>query len=768
MTAVGGTEFNENGGSYWGATNGANGGSAFAYIPEMGWNDSSDGTGLDTALASTGGGKSIFFPTPTWQSGSGFPNNGKRDVPDISMAASADHDGYLVCIHPDCPNYYDIFGGTSASTPLMAGVLALVNQYLVASGTQSHAGLGNINPALYSIYQTNHNVFHDVTAGSNIVPCQIGTTNCSTGSMGYSAGHGYDLVTGLGSVDAYNLVTAWAQPQGTTLSVASSHTGSFTQGQTGATYTVTVSNKGTGSTSGTVTLAETIPSGLTLVSMTGSGWTCNSNTCTNSGVLAGGASYSAVTVTVNVALTAPGQVTNSVKVSGGNSASATATDPTTILPLLASDVMSKTTPSGSGCTPPASTGGFQPTDSQALIWFLANYANVGDQVTANWYEPGGSLYTTASWSPVSAAGGRCFWDSINIAGATPATMLGGWSVTILWNGSTLFTQHFTIGTFLAADFNHDGHPDVIWEDPKSGFAQVWYLGGSQGVTVTGAANLTQTNPWHIVGVADFNNDGNPDVVWQDPVSGAVQVWYLGGSGRNALQSALNITAKNSWQVVSIADFNQDGHPDLLWEDPKSGFSQIWYLGGPQGITLLGAANGGAMTINNAGTMIGRIDLSDAGNTEAPNIFNNSSNNSWHVTGTNELGSGLADTFNNTGTVYTTNPNAPADNDVTVLAGVEHFNNGGPTGTGTINMQDGYTGDVVHLTPTSGGTVTFDGAPGKSLLAVDSSVDIPQNARSDMLVIDGSVTGSTAVYVNNLNPGFAGSNPVGIPIVFFFF
>lgn len=319
VTAVGGTEFNENGGSYWGATNGANGGSAFAYIPEMGWNDSSDGTGLDTALASTGGGKSIFFPTPTWQSGSGFPNNGKRDVPDISMAASADHDGYLVCIHPDCPNYYDIFGGTSASTPLMAGVLALVNQYLVASGTQSHAGLGNINPALYSIYQTNHNVFHDVTAGSNIVPCQIGTTNCSTGSMGYSAGHGYDLVTGLGSVDAYNLVTAWAQPQGTTLSVASSHTGSFTQGQTGATYTVTVSNKGTGSTSGTVTLAETIPSGLTLVSMTGSGWTCNSNTCTNSGVLAGGASYSAVTVTVNVALTAPGQVTNSVKVSGGNS-----------------------------------------------------------------------------------------------------------------------------------------------------------------------------------------------------------------------------------------------------------------------------------------------------------------------------------------------------------------------------------------------------------------------------------------------------------------
>jgi hypothetical protein len=146
------------------------------------------------------------------------------------------------------------------------------------------------------------------------------------------------------------------------------------------------------------------------------------------------------------------------------------------------------------------------------------------------------------------------------------------------------------------DFNGGPGPDVIWQNPQTGAAQVWYLGGTQGTNVTGAANLALGSPWRIVGVADFDGDGTPDVVWQDPVSGAVQVWFLGGSGGNVIGGAANITSGNSWRVVSVADFNRDGHPDLLWQDPVSGFSQIWYMGGTQGVTLLGAA-----TIDSANT-----------------------------------------------------------------------------------------------------------------------------------------------------------------------
>ncbi len=178
------------------------------------------------------------------------------------------------------------------------------------------------------------------------------------------------------------------------------------------------------------------------------------------------------------------------------------------------------------------------------------------------------------------------------------------------NGNLVVLANDTYQCVLGLqDFNHDGHPDIIWEDPTSGFAQVWYLGGAQGVSVTGAADLTQTNPWHIVAVADFNGDGNPDVVWQDPVSGAVQVWFLGGAGGNALISAYNITNHNAWKVVSVADFNRDGHPDLLWEDPTSGFAQIWYLGGAQGITVMGAAD---LTQTNPWHIVGTGDFNGDG------------------------------------------------------------------------------------------------------------------------------------------------------------
>lgn len=116
------------------------------------------------------------------------------------------------------------------------------------------------------------------------------------------------------------------------LKITKSHTGNFTKGQTNATYKVTVTNtsSGTGSTKGKVTVTDTIPTGLTLVSLAGTGWTCSSNTCNRSDALAVGKSYPVITVTVNVSPTAPPSVTNMVSVSGGNSPSASASDPTTI------------------------------------------------------------------------------------------------------------------------------------------------------------------------------------------------------------------------------------------------------------------------------------------------------------------------------------------------------------------------------------------------------------------------------------------------------
>ena len=119
------------------------------------------------------------------------------------------------------------------------------------------------------------------------------------------------------------------------LTVTKTHSGSFTQGGSGI-YTITVSNVGGGATSGTVTATDTVPTGLSATSLTGTGWTCAISptvNCTRSDALGASASYPVITLTVSVAANAPATVTNTVTVSGGgetNTSNDTASDPTTI------------------------------------------------------------------------------------------------------------------------------------------------------------------------------------------------------------------------------------------------------------------------------------------------------------------------------------------------------------------------------------------------------------------------------------------------------
>jgi uncharacterized protein (TIGR03437 family) len=197
VTAVGGTMFDDGNGDYWNAANGSTGASAKGYIPEIGWNETNA-----SGLLAGGGGASGLFAKPAWQAGAGVPNDDARHVPDVALTAAL-HDGYYVI----SAGHTYAAGGTSASTPSFAGVVALLNHSLGGSG------LGNINPALYRLAATAKNVFHDITSGNNIVPCQQATPNCSTGSYGYVAGTGYDLVTGLGSMDVNSLVTQWNSAQ---------------------------------------------------------------------------------------------------------------------------------------------------------------------------------------------------------------------------------------------------------------------------------------------------------------------------------------------------------------------------------------------------------------------------------------------------------------------------------------------------------------------------------------------------------------------------
>jgi uncharacterized protein (TIGR03437 family) len=212
ITSVGGTELNDSGGTYWAATNTANGASALSYIPEVPWNDSA----VANTLEAGGGAPSVLFTKPAWQTGPGVPNDGARDLPDVSLTASPYQYAYLL---ESNGGLYAV-GGTSASSPSWAGIAALLNQYLMSKGIIAQPGLGNINPVLYRLAQATTGVFHDITTGNNMVPCEQSSPNCVDGMVGFSAGPGYDLATGLGSVDAFNLVTQWNTGTVTTTSLS--------------------------------------------------------------------------------------------------------------------------------------------------------------------------------------------------------------------------------------------------------------------------------------------------------------------------------------------------------------------------------------------------------------------------------------------------------------------------------------------------------------------------------------------------------------------
>jgi subtilase family serine protease len=262
VTGMGGNEFSEGDDTgatqYWSGTNNDNNGSALSYIPEMVWND----TVLNGFLAASGGGVSQLFSKPSWQTGAGVPADGQRDVPDLAFTASADHDGYLICSQSSCVTGYrkadqtlTVIGGTSAAAPTFAGLVALIVQ-------KTNDRQGNVNPYLYSLAGTAPNAFHDITTGNNMVPCTAGSPDCpASGMIGYSAGPGYDLTTGLGSVDAAALVAAWNGPTNPDFQIsAQSSSLAITRG-TPATDTLTVT--GLAGFSQTVTLSCVVSSGLT-------------------------------------------------------------------------------------------------------------------------------------------------------------------------------------------------------------------------------------------------------------------------------------------------------------------------------------------------------------------------------------------------------------------------------------------------------------------------------------------------------------------------
>jgi subtilase family serine protease len=233
VTAVGGTEIspaNNISSTYWAPANGVDViSSALSYIPEIAWNDSNS-----SGLGSSGGGTSLYFPKPSWQTGvPGIPSGASyRLVPDIALYSSGGYPGYLYCssdtaetsVSGSCANGFrdiaddtlTVAGGTSFAAPIFAGMVALINQ---ATNSTGQGVLGSTLYPLAANATTYANAFHDITSGTNECPASSGI--CSTATEGaYTTGVGYDEVTGLGSIDLFKLIGAWPRTPNSALALA--------------------------------------------------------------------------------------------------------------------------------------------------------------------------------------------------------------------------------------------------------------------------------------------------------------------------------------------------------------------------------------------------------------------------------------------------------------------------------------------------------------------------------------------------------------------
>jgi subtilase family serine protease len=257
--------------TFWSNANDANLGSLQKPMSEQPWNGSNYGLNsitydpvADQPLTAEGGGGGASscavtgppnfigvptcvsgWPKPSWQVGPGVPNDKVRDLPDVSLFASNGYNGvtWPICAQPgDCTVTNPLsgqplitaVGGTSASAPAMAGILALIDQ--------KYGPQGQANYTLYPMARQFPTAFNDITVGSNNVPCTTGFesgfiafglfTGCSPDTNGdgfdsyqlYSATSGYDQASGLGTLDVNQLYTNWGKityaPSTTTLTLS--------------------------------------------------------------------------------------------------------------------------------------------------------------------------------------------------------------------------------------------------------------------------------------------------------------------------------------------------------------------------------------------------------------------------------------------------------------------------------------------------------------------------------------------------------------------
>ncbi len=404
------------------------------------------------------------------------------------------------------------------------------------------------------------------------------------------------------------------------LTITLSHAGNFTQGQTGATYTMTVNNIGLGPTAGVVSATDTVPPGLTATAISGSGWTCTLGnlTCTRSDVLPAATSYPAITVTVNVAANAAVSIINNAAVSGGGelvTANDTAADSTAVIQNTTLGLARSPNPALFG-QPVTLTATITPSTTPGRVTFYDGTTVLGTSTIS-----GGTAVLTTRLLPAGShsllayfpgAGGGLYFPSSSamLALSVFSSPQSGFQAAVNYNAGNL------PDLVVTGDFNNDGKADLAVPNYNDNNVSV-FLGTGSGTFQPAVNYNTGTQPLGVA-VGDFNADGKTDLVLAN--NGSNNVSVLLGNGDGTFQAAVNYAAGNRAYTVAVGDFNGDGKADLAVTNQSDSTVSILLGNGdgtfqaavnyatgsnPSGVTVADFnANGKAdlMVVNNSGTV----------------------------------------------------------------------------------------------------------------------------------------------------------------------
>jgi uncharacterized repeat protein (TIGR01451 family) len=410
------------------------------------------------------------------------------------------------------PKFANLSITKAASGSFIAGTNATYTLSISNAGPQSASAPITVKDTLPTglTYVSGTGTGWSCSASGQVVTCTNSSAMASGGSSSITltvtlASNVSSSVTNTASVSspAFDSNTSNDSSSATTtitfppdLTISKSHTGNFTQGQSGS-YTITVTNSGSGPTTSTVTATDTLPTGLTYSTATGTGWSCSAAgqvvTCTSTNVVAAANSYPNITITVNVSATAPASVTNTASISGGgeiNTANNSSSDATTVTPVA--DMTIVKTHSGNFTRGSTGTYAITATNSGAA-------ATSGAVVTVIDTLPTGFSYVSATgtgWG-CSASGQVVTCTRSNVLGAGVSYPAIGITVSVAQSAASSITNTASVSGGGQANTANDSSNDatsIVSSSDLSLTKVVSTPGSGIGSNVTFTVTLTNSGP----------------------------------------------------------------------------------------------------------------------------------------------------------------------------------------------------------------------------------------------------------------------------------